>query len=88
MEHGREKLAKKRRKRRKHTPPRIHPKAAPPSSAPAQGRTPRQSAPKVAAAPSIDLSLQYAYVVEDLKRIALLAGILFAVLIALSFVLG
>ncbi len=42
----------------------------------------------MATAPSTDLSLQYAYIVEDLKRIALLAGILFAILIALSFVLG
>ena len=81
-------MAKKRRKRRKHTPPRIHPKAAPPRSAPAQGRPPERSAPKMATAPSTDLSLQYAYIVEDLKRIALLAGILFAILIALSFVLG
>ena len=36
----------------------------------------------------IDLAEQYSYVYDDLKRIAILAGTLFAVLIALSFVIG
>jgi len=31
---------------------------------------------------------QYAYVYDDLKRIAIVAGTLFAILIALSFVIG
>jgi hypothetical protein len=35
----------------------------------------------------IDLAEQYSYVYDDLKRIAILAGTLFAVLIALSFVI-
>jgi hypothetical protein len=35
----------------------------------------------------IDFAEQYSYVYDDLKRIAILAGALFAILIALSFVI-
>ncbi len=37
---------------------------------------------------TIDFGEQYSYVYDDLKRIAILAGAMFAVLIALSFVIG
>ncbi len=38
-------------------------------------------------AASIDLGTQYSYVYDDLKRIAILGGTMFAILIALSFVI-
>ena len=41
-----------------------------------------------AEATAIDFAEQYGYVYEDLKRIAILAGTLFAILIALSFVIS
>lgn len=36
----------------------------------------------------VDFGEQYSYVYDDLKRIGILAGAMFAVLIALSFVIG
>jgi hypothetical protein len=36
---------------------------------------------------AIDLAEQYGYVYDDLKRIAILAGTMFAILILLSFVI-
>jgi hypothetical protein len=38
-------------------------------------------------ATGIDLGKQYGYVYDDLKRIAILAGTMFAILILLSFVI-
>ena len=79
---------KKRSKRQKRSAPRMHPKAAPPSASRSAKAAPGKAAPtSVAHIAESDLGTQYAYVVQDLKRIGVLAGSLFAFLIALSFVL-
>jgi hypothetical protein len=58
--------------------------ATAPSPTEATLRTPATQARATAAQ---GFSEQYAYVYDDLKRIAILAGTLFAVLVALSFVI-
>ena len=42
----------------------------------------------VSRATTASLTEQYGYVYDDLKRIAILAGAMFAILIALAFVVG
>jgi hypothetical protein len=44
-------------------------------------------APGLARATGESLAEQYAYVYDDLKRIAILAGAMFAILITLAFVI-
>lgn len=48
----------------------------------------KAAAPGPARATAMDFAEQYDYVYDDLKRIAVLAGAMFAILIALSFVVG
>ncbi|OGO40189.1 MAG: hypothetical protein A2Z04_08670 [Chloroflexi bacterium RBG_16_57_9] len=91
-------MAKKsRRERRAGKPtatprvPRSQPTSAPiPKISPA-GIQPRSSAPTRAAAPVTrtvtDFREEYRYVAQDLRRIAVLAGVIFTALIVLSFVL-
>lgn len=82
------KKKKKRDKRQKRSAPRMHPKAAPPAASRPKKTAVGKAAPtSVAHITESDLSTQYAYVMQDLKRIGVLAGSLFAFLIALSFVL-
>jgi hypothetical protein len=51
-------------------------------------RSPQAPATQVQATPVQGIVEQYAYVYDDLKRIAVLAGTLLVVLVALSFVIG
>lgn len=56
----------------------------PRESAPAASAAP---APRMTVRPQTDLRADYAYVLSDLRNMATLAGIMIAVLIALSFVI-
>lgn len=81
--------ARRRQKGRKARPniPGGPPPAAVAPAVPArEARLPREKE-KVTASLATDFSEQYAYVRQDLKRIGLLAGTIFAALIALSFFL-
>jgi hypothetical protein len=49
--------------------------------------TVKNQAGKPGASSAAQLGSQYAYVYDDLKRIAIIAGALFAVLVVLSFVI-
>ncbi len=71
-------MAKKSRRAR-----RVSPSVAQPI------RIPQPARPQAnqAAAKEVDFAKEYHYVVEDLKRIATLAGSFLVVLIALSFIL-
>lgn len=55
-------------------------------STPVEARKVKATEPMVAT--TTDFGKQYGYVYDDLKRIAILAGAMFAILIALSFVIG
>lgn len=77
-------MAKKRRSRRRRGKKRRAP-VAPARSVP----RPEEKRAEVKAEPSVEavaLAEQYPYVYADLKRIAILASIMFAILIILSFV--
>jgi len=78
-------MVKKRRSRRRRGKKRGAPVAA---ARPAPPREERRAEAK--AEPSVEavaLAEQYPYVYDDLKRIAILASIMFAILIILSFVI-
>lgn len=82
-------MAKKSRRERK----KVRKKRRPPPPFPRGAPAPRPVAPvpQEAALPGrptvTDFREQYSYVYQDLKRVALLAGAMFAALIILSFVL-
>ena len=77
-------MAKKRRSRRRKKKRRA-PVAAARSAPPREERRAETKAePSVEA---VALAEQYPYVYDDLKRIAILAGTMFAILIILSFVI-
>jgi hypothetical protein len=58
-----------------------------PVAVPTPARSKKVEAARSTRATAIDFAEQYGYVYDDLKRIAILAGTLFAILIALSFVI-
>lgn len=49
---------------------------------------PRAAAPSVSSSPSIATMSRYQYVIPELKRIGIIAGALFLILIILTFILG
>lgn len=76
-------MAKKRRSRRRREKKKRAPVAATRSAPPRE-----EKKAEVKAEPSVEavaLAEQYPYVYDDLKRIAILAGAMFAILIVLSF---
>lgn len=82
-------MAKKsRRARRRRAKKRTASKPQTPSEpvAGAQGALVEVSG--LSRATTASLTEQYGYVYDDLKRIAILAGAMFAILIALAFVVG
>jgi hypothetical protein len=82
-------MAKKSRKARRA--PKMYPKGAPTSStvrmAPGQDEVEVEEPEAQATLTSSELRDEYWYVSNDLKRIAMISGILFAVLIVLAFVI-
>jgi len=76
-------VRKSRRARRR----RAKRAAAKAGAAPKPSEGEKAEAAGTARATSIDFAEQYDYVYDDLKRIAILAGTMFAILIALSFVI-
>lgn len=92
-------MAKKSRRERRVARPPAAPRVMPsqPGSAPAASispagvqRNPAVSATRTATPVSrtiVDFREEYRYVVQDLRRIAVLAGVIFTSLIVLSFVL-
>ncbi len=83
---------KKSRKKRSRRAPQMYPKGAPTTSATrsAPPRTQVAATPEREATTTMsgdELREEYWYVYNDLKRIAVVAGALFAILIALSFVI-
>ncbi|MFQ5592910.1 MAG: hypothetical protein ACE5HA_02045 [Anaerolineae bacterium] len=84
---------KKSRRGRARRAPKMYPKGAPTSSTIRAGRAQREeestdtTTPATAPATSQELREEYWYVYNDLKRIAVVAGTLFVILIGLSFVL-
>lgn len=78
-------MAKKRRSRRRRGKKRRAPVAAARSAPPREEkRAETKAEPSVEA---VALAEQYPYVYDDLKRIAILASTMFAILIILSFVI-
>lgn len=82
-------MAKKTRHARRRTSPprtartRVVPQARPEAQAPA-----KTAAPAQAAGPAkVNFAEEYAYVLSDLKRIAVIAVVMLVVLVALSFVI-
>ena len=76
-------MAKKSRRRRSAGRAPVTRQAPPPLAAPRPSAAPPAQAP---ATRSPDLAEEYRYVVSDLKRIGVLAGVMFAVLVALALV--
>lgn len=81
-------MAKKSRRARRRRAKRTASKPQPPSEpvGGAQGALVEESG--LSRATTASLTEQYGYVYDDLKRIAILAGAMFAILIALAFVVG
>ena len=79
-------MAKKSRRARKRARARSMPGSGQ-GSVPvaAQGRAPAEVTPARDRAQGVLDSHEYRYVTEDLRRVAILAGAMFALLIALSF---
>jgi len=76
-----------RRRRAKRTASKPQPASEPVGGA--QGALVEASGlSRVSRATTASLTEQYGYVYDDLKRIAILAGAMFAILIALAFVVG
>lgn len=85
-------MAKKSRRGRSRRAPKMYPKGAPTSSTVKVGRAgPQPKEPsvqeKTSTLTSDELREEYWYVYNDLKRIGAVAGVLFAVLIVLSFLI-
>lgn len=86
-------MAKKSAKRRPRRAPKMYPKGAPTSSS-VKSRSPVEKAKKPASGKTEketmsaeELREEYWYVYNDLKRIAAISGVLFGILIILTFVL-
>lgn len=85
-------MAKKSRKGRSRRAPKMYPKGAPTSSSVkmrqrqevVEEKSPRETTSTLT---SDELREEYWYVYNDLKRIAAISGVLFAILIGLTFVL-
>lgn len=85
-------MAKKSSKRRPRRAPKMYPKGAPTSSSvkarpSAQTAEEKPTGDKATRATSEELREEYWYVYNDLKRIVVISGVLFAILIGLSFVI-
>lgn len=82
-------MAKKSRRARRGTQRRTYSVPRAPSVAPEQSPAPVRTSRAVAppARTSVDLREEYRYVYSDLKRIGFLAAGMFALLIALSFII-
>jgi hypothetical protein len=82
-------MAKKsRRQRRKGSATRVAPApAAQTKKEPSTTETRATSVAKAATAPKVDLAQEYHYVFADLRKIAVIAVLMFAILFALAFVL-
>jgi aspartate/methionine/tyrosine aminotransferase len=78
-------MAKKSRRARRRREARAG--AKPGSVSGAEKAVKVGGSPGLARATGESLAEQYAYVYDDLKRIAILAGAMFAILIALSFLI-
>jgi aspartate/methionine/tyrosine aminotransferase len=78
-------MAKKSRRARRRREAREG--AKPRSVSGAEKVVKSEGGPGLARATGESLAEQYAYVYDDLKRIAILAGAMFAILIALSFLI-
>ncbi|MGB9777249.1 MAG: hypothetical protein ACPLYD_00515 [Anaerolineae bacterium] len=82
-------MGKKSRRRRRASPPRLSAaqlvQPGEQAAAPASAAVPQ--APKVSARASRDLKEEYPYVVADLKRIAIIAAVMLALMIGLAFLL-
>jgi len=78
-------MAKKSRRARRRRTPKA---AAKPAAIPMPVEEQKDKAIRPSRAVGADSAAQYDYVYGDLKRIAILAGTMFAVLIVLSFVIG
>ncbi|MGQ9715723.1 MAG: hypothetical protein ACUVST_13325, partial [Anaerolineae bacterium] len=78
---------KTRRAHRRTAPPRTAPPQAPPQVRGEVQAPARTAAPAQPAGPArVDFAEEYAYVLSDLKRIAVIAVAMLVVLVALSFV--
>lgn len=75
---------KKSRRARRRRAPKV---AARPEAVSTPGEAKKVKAAGPTRGASIDFAEQYGYLYDDLKRIAILAGTMFAVLILLSFVI-
>lgn len=78
-------MSKKARRSQRRT-------ARAPSAQPATGEHPQAAVrptfvPRVAAASKVNLAQEYQYVFADLRKIAVIAAVMFVVLFALNFVL-
>jgi len=83
-------MAKKSRRVRQ---PVARPPAVPPTARPPLGRPETPVQPRAASRPAevrprvVDFREEYKYVVGDLKRIGILAGLIISALVILSFIL-
>ncbi len=75
---------KKSRRARRRRAPKV---AARPEAVSTRGEAKKVSTAGPAAGTTTDFAEQYGYVYDDLKRIGILAGTMFAILILLSFVI-
>ncbi len=84
-------MAKKRKKTRARQAPRMYARGAPPGAGLANPAMANPAAPALhknkARLTGKQLREEYWYVYNDLKRIAVISGVLFAILIILSFFL-
>lgn len=81
-------MAKKSRRARRRGAKRTASKPQTPSEPVGGAQGALVEASGLSRATTASLTEQYGYVYDDLKRIAILAGAMFAILIALAFVVG
>ena len=82
-------MAKKSRRAKKRAKKkRSLPVGRPGQPVPTPGPIAAREAEALAAEKAAELAVEYRYVYSDLKRIAILAGVMLAALIVLSFVIG
>jgi len=87
-------MAKKSRRSRRQSatkkssrPTQTSQPQAAPKAQPAEASAAPPAAARTRKAKGVDFAKEYAYVVSDLKRIAIIAAAMLAVLVALSFVI-
>ena len=80
LHHGKSKKSKKRRHARRFTPPVSR------QITPSEGIS-DTAAPSPPVSPSLPAGIRFPYLLADLKKIAIMAGIAFVILIVLSLVL-